>query len=194
MRHLVIAALLLANGTAVAATVYKWVDANGVTHYSDQPFPGAKKIEVESAQTYAAPAPPQASVPAAAPQAAGPPYKTCELFRPSADEVLFNVSTVTAKLRLDPGLRAGDKATVVLDGRTLPEVPLSGTDFNLTSVYRGTHTVGAVVQNLAGEIVCQTSPVTFHVRQASILSPQSPQAKPPPKPAAKPPAKPPGKS
>ena len=75
---------------------------------------------------------------------------TCELFRPEPEEVLFNVSSVTAKLRLDPGLRAGDKATVTLDGRTLPDVALAGADFNIPQVYRGQHTVAAVVQNLAG--------------------------------------------
>ena len=37
---------------AVAATVYKWVDENGVVHYSDQPHPNAQKIHVQAAQTY----------------------------------------------------------------------------------------------------------------------------------------------
>jgi hypothetical protein len=184
--------LLLVNASAVAATIYKWVDANGVTHYSDQPYPGAKKIEVEAAQTYSAPAP--AKAPASARAADAAPYGTCELFRPEPEEVLINVSSVTAKLRLDPALRAGDKATVTLDGRTLPDVALVGADFTIPEVYRGAHTVAAVVQNLAGQVVCQTDAVTFYVRQASELAPRSPQrAKPPVKPPAKPPAKPPGK-
>src|SRR5205814_1679139 len=142
------------------------------------------KLEVEAAQTYSAPTPAKAPEPGR--PAEGPPYKTCELFRPSPDEVLFNVSTVTAKLRLDPGLRAGDKATIALDGKTMPDLAMVGTDFTVSPVYRGEHTLMAVVQNLAGEIICQSPPVTFHVRQASELSPRSPQR---PKPPAKPPGK-----
>lgn len=193
MRQIVLPLLLLATGIAPAATVYKWVDANGVTHYSDQPFPGAKKIEVESAQTYKAPSPGAAAVPATPAKAKvdGPLYKICELYRPAPEEVLFNVNTVTAKLRLDPGLRAGDRALVALDGKVMAEVPLVGNEFTLSQVDRGTHTVAAVVENLAGEIICQSPSVTFYVRQASVLSPQSPQkAKPPAKPPTKPPAKP----
>ena len=37
-------------------TVYKWVDENGVVHYSDQPHPNAQKMQVQEAQTYTAPA------------------------------------------------------------------------------------------------------------------------------------------
>ena len=39
--------LWLLSGVAMAATVYKWVDAQGVTHYSDQPHPQAQEINVQ---------------------------------------------------------------------------------------------------------------------------------------------------
>ena len=39
---------------ALAGTVYKWVDQNGVVHYSDQPHANAQKIQVQQAQTYKA--------------------------------------------------------------------------------------------------------------------------------------------
>ena len=35
-------------GAATGADIWKWVDANGVTHYSDQPVQGATKIEVRA--------------------------------------------------------------------------------------------------------------------------------------------------
>ena len=39
----------LAAGVAThAAVVYKWVDADGVVHLSDQPVPGAERIVTES--------------------------------------------------------------------------------------------------------------------------------------------------
>src|ERR1041384_480456 len=97
------------SGSTQAATVYKWVDANGVTHYSDQPYPGAKKIEVDAAQTYAAPSPEKAtgSQTAKKPKVPdGPLYTACDVYKPASEEALINVTSVTAKVRLDPGLRA----------------------------------------------------------------------------------------
>ena len=35
---------LLTAVTAQTAVIYKWTDANGVVHYSDQPVPGAERI------------------------------------------------------------------------------------------------------------------------------------------------------
>lgn len=190
MRQIVLPLLLIVSGNSLAATVYKWVDANGVTHYSDQPFPGAKKIEIEAAQTYAAPSQEKATVPQVATKTKagdGPLYKACDVFRPSPEEALINVSSVTAKVRLDPGLRAGDRAFIALDGKVLADVEMAGNEFTISPIYRGTHTVSAVVQNLAGNIICQSEPITFYVREASKLSPQSPLR---PKPPAKPPKKP----
>jgi hypothetical protein len=186
MRQIVLPLLLMASASTLAATVYKWVDANGVTHYSDQPFPGAKKIEVEAAQTYAAPSSEKATVPQPARKAKapdGPLYAACDVFKPSDEESLVNVNSVTAKVRLDPGLRAGDRALIALDGKVLADVEMAGNEFTISPIYRGTHTVSAIVQNLAGNIVCQSDPITFYVRQASTLSPQSPlRPKPPKKP------------
>jgi len=177
MRLCAVIVMSLMWGLALAATVYKWVDEQGVTHYSDQPYPGAKKIDVQAAQTYTAPPPatqPAAASPRTASGSGSPPYRTCELFRPTPDEVLFNVSSITAKLRLDPSLRAGDKVAIALDGKRMTGMPTTGEEFTLTPVYRGTHTVVALVEDSQGKNVCQTVPVTFHVRQASLLAPGSP--------------------
>lgn len=184
MRLIAFTAMLFMWGSALSATVYKWVDADGVTHYSDQPHPGAVKMEVGSVQTYSAPAVSQPNpTTRARPRAQeGPIYAACELSRPASEEVYFNVSTLTARLRLDPQLRAGDKASVTLDGARL-DIPYINGEFTVTPVFRGTHTMTAVVEDLAGNVVCQTPSVTFHVRQASMLSPQSPTR---PRPPARP--------
>src|ERR1700675_3088800 len=43
-RKLWLAASLLTAFAGQAAVIYKWVDADGVVHYSDQASPGAEKI------------------------------------------------------------------------------------------------------------------------------------------------------
>jgi hypothetical protein len=163
---------LLASGSLAAATIYKWVDANGVTHYSDQPRPGAQKIEVESAQTYSAPrtpTPASAPAPTAAPEPAG--YELCEIYRPVNDEVYFNVQTVDVRLRLQPDLRSGDRALLMLDGKPMQEIAYSGGGFTMSPVYRGTHRVHVIVEGPDGAPLCTTQVIAFHVRQPSVQAP-----------------------
>lgn len=185
MRLIALLIMSLTWAAALPATVYKWVDEKGVTHYSDQPYPGAKKIEVEAVQTYSAPPPPPVQPNAAQAGAVieGPIYKVCEVYRPAADEVLFNTSSVTASLRMEPQLRPGDRVTIALDGKRLTELAATGDEFTVAPVDRGTHTISGEVTDKDGNVLCQTPAVTFHVRQASQLSPQSPTR---PRPPARP--------
>ena len=54
LRRLFLLTTLLASGLA-AAQVYKWVDEDGVVHFSDQPRPGAEEVQIQRA-----PSPPSA--------------------------------------------------------------------------------------------------------------------------------------
>src|SRR5579862_9587683 len=100
-------ALLLA-APLWATTVYKWIDENGVVHYSDQPHTDAQKIHVQAAQTYksadSAAAPGSAP---AAPAAQPPPalYQGCALSQPADDQTFTNVDSLTVIVRTDPTLR-----------------------------------------------------------------------------------------
>jgi hypothetical protein len=163
--------LWLLSATAAAATVYKWVDERGVTHYSDQPHPNATTVDVKPAQTVSGPASRSASSANTAVSEEERTYPVCELYRPENDEVFLNTSTVTAKLRLEPTLAPGDQIGIAVDGKRLTNQPRTGTDFVLSGVERGTHTVFAVVANAAGKPLCTTAPVTFHVRQPSVQAP-----------------------
>jgi hypothetical protein len=164
--------MLCASAAAGAATIYKWVDAQGVVHYSDQPHPGAEILQVGEIQTYsgASRLPRGSSSGASEPAANAAPYQVCELYKPSSEEVFFNTQTVTAKLRVQPALRRGDQVVLALDGRRLPESP-TGTELTITPVFRGTHTLMLVVEDRGGNVVCQSEAVTFHVRQPSAQAP-----------------------
>src|SRR6202158_6513900 len=74
---------------AQTTTTYRWVDAQGVVHYSDTPQPGAQVIQVPSAQTYRAPPPPPAAPAAATPDEPASPYQSCGLAQPGAEELVF---------------------------------------------------------------------------------------------------------
>ena len=170
-------ALWLISASAMAATVYKWVDEKGVTHYSDQPHPDAKTVEVQSAQSYGggnAPAASSSSSSSSTSPTAGPApstYSRCELYRPEPDENFQNTSTVTAKLRLEPALLPGHTVAVALDGKRQADQPTVTSEFVITEIERGQHTVMAVVYDARGQTVCSTSAVTFHVHLPSRQSP-----------------------
>ena len=155
----------------MAATVYKWVDAQGVIHYSDQPHPEAQVIDVQPKNTVSStPVAPAANA-GGKPAAAGTRYR-CDLIRPENDEVFLNTSTVSARLRLEPELTPGDQVAVAIDGKRLTNQPTVGTEFVMTDVDRGTHTLMMIIYDRTGkQELCTTSTVTFHVRQPSVQAP-----------------------
>ena len=170
-------ALLLA-APVWAATVYKWVDENGVVHYSDQPHNDAQKIHVQAAQTYksadSAGVPTGPSAPPAAANAPSAAYQGCAIAQPVDDQTFTNVDSLTVVVRTDPALRPGDKIFLLLDGLALNNGAATGTPFVLSPVDRGTHTLQAVVRNSNGELQCQTPGVSFNVHQPSVLGPANP--------------------
>jgi len=156
---------------ATAATVYKWVDENGVTHYSDQPHQSAAKVDVQKQPPIGSVATPSPAVSAASAPAAERVYTSCEIASPMADEVFQNTFTVTAQLNVQPTQRGGDQVVISLDGKPVPGLPTVGTQFKLDQVDRGTHSLQASIQDNTGRTVCQSASVTFHVRQPNLLSP-----------------------
>ena len=161
---------------AAAATVYKWVDDNGVVHYSDQPHENAEKVPLKAPQTYTAP-----KLPAVPAQSArdnspkpGPAYRSCGFSEPTPDQMYMNTDTVTAGTSSQPGIRPGDTAVVTLDGQPVPGVPAQGGQFTISPVDRGTHSLQLTIKDQDGTTVCSSSPVTFHVHQPSLQSPTRP--------------------
>jgi hypothetical protein len=163
---------------AASAAVYKWVDADGVIHYSDQPHENAEKVQLKALQTYSPPkTPPTAAQlttgPSSKPATASP-YQSCVVSQPENDQVFMNASSVTAAVSLMPTARPGDRLTVTMDGQQVPGVPATGGSFTISPVDRGTHSLQVVVQDPKGQVVCQSPAVTFHVHQPSLLNPVSP--------------------
>lgn len=179
---LLLLALLSGPVFAAGQTVWKWVDANGVTHYTDRPVPGATRMELSTGSSAAAPAYSTGST-TSTPEPSGPPYQTLEIWKPSPDESIVNTGgQVTINVRIEPALRSGNSLFVYLDGRML-DFPGNTQSFELTDISRGTHTAVAVVTDSRGNRIQESAPVTFHVRQESIAQPPvGPSLRPPPKP------------
>lgn len=180
--------LIAALGTTVQAAdgVWKWVDAQGVTHYADRPVPGAVQVDIK-VQSYSAPSAGSSNQPRSPETANQPPaapYRSIEIWRPAADETIINTGgQVTVRVRLDPTLSPRHTIAIYLDGRQFTQLPPGAVDADLTNVPRGTHTAIAAVLNERGTPLQQSAGVTFHVRQESVAQPPvGPTLRPPPKP------------
>jgi hypothetical protein len=182
---LCLAATLGGSGAAARAdtTLYRWVDKDGVTHYSDRPAPGAAQVRIASAQTYrgtpvAAARPRGPSAQPALPKA----YTRVEVTRPAADEAIANTGgRVDARAAVEPVLAAGHQLWFVLDGtrQTEPSPDLATT----LEVERGSHTLEVLITDATGREVVSSTPVSFTYRQTSIaVPPRGPLLQPPKKP------------
>ncbi|HLU07111.1 MAG TPA: DUF4124 domain-containing protein [Woeseiaceae bacterium] len=167
--------LLLAASLALAQ-VYRWVDEDGVVHYSDQPHQGAEEVELEGAPAINMPTPRR---PASASRAAAAPdeqqpvagYETLAVASPAAEETLWNIGGVlNVSLSLQPALQPGHQLRVYFDG-TPQEV--GGTQFQLQEVYRGAHNLQAEVLDQNGQLMIRSEPVRFYVQQTTIVNPRA---------------------
>jgi hypothetical protein len=158
--------------TAGTTTLYRTVDQNGVVQYSDRPTAGAEKISVagapntgsggtgSAATTYAS------ARPAAGPGALG--STACEIGEPKAEQVYFDTQTVAVHVHVVPEPRGDVSTSLTFDGT---QIDGAGTSFTLNPVFRGAHSVTAVVHDPSGGVACQTPSVTFYMRDASLLQP-----------------------
>ena len=167
---------LLAAFAVQAAVVYKWVDADGVVHYSDQASPGAEKIFTSSSSSTGAASASRGTA-AALPQApsAAPAgalgYSDFSIVTPVSDQTFFGDDVISVHLSLAPALKANHKITWHLNGTQL-DYPPDAVSFSLPHLDRGTYALAATItdQNSGGSQ--SSNSVTFFVRQPSALAPQ----------------------
>ena len=179
------------SSTASAAEVWKWVDAKGVTHYSDQPIPGAIKIEVRagniSQSRSAQPLPNEPDSDSDSDDEAGA-YRNFQIVRPTNDQNIINTGgEVAVEIRIAPPVQATHRLNLYLDGKLVTGFPRNAAIYALTAVPRGTHNLTAVVADASGNTIQEAPPVMFNVRQESIAQPPvGPSLGQPPKPLPRP--------
>ncbi len=165
--------VLLLCATAVSAQVYKYIDEDGVVHYTDQPVAGAERIDIDKRPASAAArrSAPQRRAPDTETQpAADQPfgYQSLTFSSPVAEQTLWNIGGVlNVSVSLAPGLRTGDRVRLYFDGN--PQT-ITGTGVELQEVWRGTHNLQAEVVDPSGKVLIRSKPIRFYVQQTSILN------------------------
>lgn len=179
-RWLIAISTLLAVTIASAATVWTWVDENGQQHFSDRPVEGATQIEVQGAQGFTGLTPvPSAAAPGEVAETPTPgpviePYSRFSVVSPSQQETLWNIEgNLSVQVDLEPALQAGHRLNAYVDG-ALVRVGASNSTFTVPEVYRGLHTLQAVIMDANGQEVLRSLAVTFMVQQTSIQNPNNP--------------------
>lgn len=166
--------LLLLAGIALAEA-YRWVDADGVVHYSDRPEPGAEVVQLPTYRPSSSPSTPAPSSRSSRREeaqagAADQPfsYQSLSIAAPASDQTLWNIEGVlSVSLSLQPALQSGHRLRVYFDGT--PRM-VSGTSFQLEEVFRGTHNLQAEVIDQTGKLMIRSEPSRFHVQQNAIAN------------------------
>jgi hypothetical protein len=156
---------------APAAVVYKWTDADGVVHFSDQPVPGAEKITTSGGSTrgiLSQPMPGGGTVPA---KPKPRPVQHASISSPAPDQTFTGGEQVSASLSVEPALAPGQLVSWTLNGAQVGQSS-NATQLMLPDLPRGTYTLAATVSDsVSGESI-SADPVTFNVVRPSLLSPQ----------------------
>jgi hypothetical protein len=175
---ILLSALLV--GPVSGAPAYTWTDANGIVHFSDTPVPGARQIELAGAQGFgnrssAQPTQAASSAPAAAAAEPAPtsPYRLLSIAAPAQQETLWNTGgSLSVRIEVQPRLQPGHRLDVVLDGAR-KNLSATGLEFTVPEVFRGLHTMEALVVDPRGTEIARSSPITFVVQQTSLQNPNS---------------------
>jgi hypothetical protein len=150
---------------AASAQVFKWVDADGRTQFSDRPQPSAEIVNLPG--TASARSADQSVTTDGALQAAElGPYTEFEIVSPEPNQTLRSAQdNVPIGLVLVPSLIAGHLLEFVVDGTSIAVDKSAGTQINLTGVAYGSHQTQAQIRDDRGIIVARTRPVSFQLRK-----------------------------
>jgi len=158
----------IATGDAVAE-VYRWIDAEGVVHYTDKPPKrGSRPVTLPPLQLISGDGPPAAPIPEGFP---------LRLTTPSPDASFGATHTIEAKVALGRTPPAGSGLLFLLDGNpsnTTPQNPQSAASYRFQGISRGAHFVGASLVDRSGRELGRAVPVIVHVGDgaAAAAAPQ----------------------
>jgi hypothetical protein len=156
---------------AVSADVWRWIDDDGVVHFSDTPRAGAELVDVSEssrstgARVYRSAAPNSSDDAAAATEQVFK-YESLSISSPGAEETLWNIEgTLSVSLSLSPGLQAGHQVRVYFNGE--PTL-VNSTNFTLDEVHRGVHNIQAEVLDATGRLMIRSTSNRFYVQQNRV--------------------------
>jgi hypothetical protein len=170
LRPVFIVFCLFVASAAAAQEAYRWVDEDGVVHYSDRPREGAEAIVLPTPNVATTRRVPGATAPqdeedepAEEPETG---YTSIEIVSPGPEETLWNIEGVlNVSVALQPALQPGHQVRAYFDGQMQP---VSGPSFQLQEVWRGVHNIQVEVVDATGRVMIRSQPSRFYVQQNTV--------------------------
>ncbi len=183
MHRLFLCVVFWAAAAAPAAEIYRWVDPDGNTQYSDKPRPDAQVIHIPDAppapppKPSASPAPVSPDSPPAAGAAPFSGYENIAIVSPPNDGTVWdNSGNVSVEVAVAPALQGklGHKLVVLLNGTPVGE-STAATSFTMANLDRDTYTLQARIVDGDGQVVGESPPSVFHMKRITV-APTAPPA------------------
>lgn len=171
MRALALLLLCLVLPLEAWGQIYRWVDEQGRTVYSDIPKPGAEVVDLPPLPVFSPPAPGNAPEQPRPAEQAAQPYTALAIAQPGEEETIHdNSGTLGVALTLSPPLQTEQdhRIRIFLDGEALPATQ-TAMYFFLTEIDRGAHILQVVVVDRSGQPLITSAPTTFYMWRASAL-------------------------
>lgn len=187
--------LLLVSGTSGAA-VYKWVDADGVTHFGDEPRRGAVKVKLGESTTYAPPVyttqqdeeeetgeaaaeDAEAASEENSEEGSAAPSKQAEpvvyeliMKAPVANETVRPLDgRISFSFAIEPSVPESYRLKLSLDGRNVNQ-PINGLNFSIANIPLGLHQAQGWLFDQNGKLLAKSDLITFTLRRAPALPAQ----------------------
>lgn len=165
--------ILLAGSGYVTADVYRWIDENGLIHFSDKSQAGAEQIKLRETSVYTPPSAGEPESDSALEQKTEADsskdsggvleYEVISIVSPENNQVLrSSEGTMDISVELRPGLQPGHKIRVYLNG-TQASQDLETTQITLQDMDRGTHSLEVSVIDQNNKELKRSSAVSFHM-------------------------------
>ena len=157
---------------ALADGAYKWVDEDGIVHFSDVPVEGAEVVNLSeysrttgASLTRARPAARNTSDESATPTPAFR-YESISIAVPDAEETLWNIEGVlSVTVSVSPPLQSGHQIRAYFDGEART---VGSTSFTINEVYRGVHNLQVEVIDSTGKLKIRSETNRFYVQQNTV--------------------------
>lgn len=177
--------LLMLAGTAQAAKVFSWVDANGITHYTDAPPPGKNAKELDLRVSPLIGTSPHSvqvdnfnsltGVDAKKAQEIAKP--TIELLSPEPGSTLRdNTGNIVFQGQVHPQAPVQFDLRLILNGKAVPLVHNS-LAIRVENLDRGAHEAQLELLAKDGTILAKSKPSTFYLHRTTAVQAPKPTPK-----------------
>jgi len=156
----------------MAGEVYRQVDTEGNVTFSDQPNPGAEKIEVAPTNVHNFPKAP-AIKPLQDKSEGKELYKSLAISSPAMDTTIRDSGDVLIRAKISPALRKSHNLLYSDNGQPIGE-PSRKLSLQLINLSRGTHLIQVDVVDADNKVLISSAPLSIHVHRTSIIKPEAP--------------------